>query len=602
MKMEIPEGQNTMFSCFADAADKRAHQASIDTKRATQINNEVRRNNPTMLETSTDNMVDFSNPESVARMQQPHYYNPYYNNLNNPNLRQQAPYGYNNPYGNFYAGYPQYGGIGYSSMFSDNAQYMIPSEDDISEGLAPKVRVEEVDEDEEEIIRTVTNHESYFERKFKKNQLKVTVVEEDVSDNILDSTIVRNFGGDKKNSIRSKLEDIKFDVSLTNDTKAVFSYSEEYEEEINDLAEQIAIYNEAIALCLVGSLDEISKEDFDVYKAWCIEKLNWYIRQEQIHPNIDYRLPYRYRMLPPMVKDKDSGEIAFNDVAEIIPEKIYDNNGNRIYSYDRGREPNDEEWAIFYNKATVDRDDIIKKRKAEIYSQWKKERDELENYNPYDPMSVRIYNIKKQKKIQQDQYDFYHHALGGSVSDKEFDKWWYGNNSSSSNVEQDPRKTRRTWIKQMTENNMKQALQIKPIDHDAIRRHMMNMTWKAVNDFDKGYMDGCTSLKDYFDRLHYLNVRVHEENLEKQRREGVSQIANKSSYNRSLYTFANEYHPLSDAERIPGVKFGSVDPGYGYPTNYVDFMKCDLYNERKQRFLNYCNNTQGHIPLRPIFK
>ena len=84
-----------------------------------------------------------------------------------------------------------------------------------------------------------------------------------------------------------------------------------------------------------------------------------------------------------------------------------------FYDFDRGCDPSDEEWTEFYRQAEYERDMELAAAKAEAAKKYFEEQDQQDTYNPWDPMSVRMYEYRQQQKRQQQQYDIFRTALGG---------------------------------------------------------------------------------------------------------------------------------------------------------------------------------------------
>ena len=46
-----------------------------------------------------------------------------------------------------------------------------------------------------------------------------------------------------------------------------------------------------------------------------------------------------------------------------------------------------------------------------------------------------------------------------------------------------------------------------------------------------------------------------------------------------------------------------LDPKYGLPAHYRNYLCGKDYEEKKARFLNYCRTSKGkNIPLKPIYQ
>ena len=115
-------------------------------------------------------------------------------------------------------------------------------------------------------------------------------------------------------------------------------------------------------------------------------------------------------------------------------------------------------------------------------------------------------------------------------------------------------------------------------------------------------MEEVKTLKDYFDNMGYLVSMCAEDDLKKHQAENVAKLQNQYSYKKSLIRFGNEMNPEYGNNMRPNTVFGKADPAYGFPSNYIDLTKTDRYDAAKNQFMNYCQNTRGTIPLRPIYR
>lgn len=581
MNPSWPQIDTQFPGVFGDANARMADDLSRSSTEAASINQQARANNPSMLEPTT---IDFSNPESVANMmvRSGQFANPMVNNMANPNISYgpttPQPYGLNNPYRSIYnSGYGGYTPMGYgyyNGGFSD-LSFMEPTEEDLKEKKTARANVVrgEVREEKKQTIQK------------KPKSIKVTVVREYVSE----EEPKQNPSNEKKEERENKW------------------FSEEYEKKVNKLADEIAIYDEARALCLVGSLEDLNRNDFKIYFNLTLEKLKWYRAQEQIHPDIDYRVPFRYRELPKKLPDKETGKMVY--ISYKAPfKKTFMFKGKPIpfYDFDRGCDPSDEEWTEFYRQAEYERDMELAAAKAEAAKKYFEEQDQQDTYNPWDPMSVRMYEYRQQQKRQQQQYDIFRTALGGRVTDEEFDKWWYGNTTSMRNgnpTQQDIAETKRRWRDQMYMNHMYKLNTATPVDPAVVSDRFTAGVNAAIRDFDHGVMDNCNNVKDFFDNLGYLNVRISEQNIEKQRRESMDQTISRSAYENSLHRFVNTERPGYPIERFLGGGSGyqQLNPSYGMPPNYIDFRSSAHYEQAKRDFMNYCATSTGTVPLKPIY-
>ena len=588
--------QNTNFPhVFGDANARMMNTLSNSSKEAAQINQQAKTSNPTMLETS--NTIDFSNPESVADMmiRSGQFANPMVNNMANPNISYAPttpqPYGLNNPYRSIYNqgyGYGNNPVYGWYSGYTD-LSFMEPTPEELKEKKVARVRVE----------RGTRREEPKKKEEHKPKSVKVSIVSV--------YTVHDENGMEVAVPVDEYEEWKKEHVKPSKKTENKW-FSEEYEQKVNKLADEIAVYDEARALCLVGSLEDLKRNDFKTYFNLTLEKLKWYRAQEQIHLDIDYRVPFRYRQVPKKWFDKETDKVVYLSYKAPF-KKTFMFKGKPIpfYDFDRGCEPSDDEWTEFYHAAEYERDLELAVAKAEEAKKYFEEKDQQDTYNPWDLMSVRMYEYRQQQKKQQQQYDIFRTALGGRVTDEEFDRWWYGNSSGMRNgnpTQQDIEETKRRWKEQMHANHLYRLNTAVPIDQAAISSNFIARANAAVREFDRGSMDNCSSMKDFFDNLGYLNVRISEQNIEKQRKESMDQTISRSAYERSLHRFANEERPGGyPLERFFGGTSGyqPLSPAYNMPPNYIDFRSSAHYEQAKRDFMNYCATSTGTVPLKPIY-
>ena len=147
----------------------------------------------------------------------------------------------------------------------------------------------------------------------------------------------------------------------------------------------------------------------------------------------------------------------------------------------------------------------------------------------------------------------------------------------------------------MSEQHAELMHSIVPIDLEAVRIMKTNKINQIVRNFDRGTMDTCCSLKDFFDNLGYLNVRVCEENIERQRAEALnaSLSVNRYDYSKNLFQMAQPQNWNNS---------GVNDPYFQNRPHYMEFVNSQDYEEKKHQFFDYCSNTSGVIPLRPIYR
>lgn len=210
------------------------------------------------------------------------------------------------------------------------------------------------------------------------------------------------------------------------------------------------------------------------------------------------------------------------------------------------------------------------------------------------------------RKKQEQQYELYRDIFS-SKSQKEFDAWWYGKNSSQYQQENLPpeelqRRQREAYVDRMTEANIALLSKAQVIDPVQITNNFRYWQQAELQKLFGNTMNEATSLKDVFEKVipHAL-YEISCENIEKQRREAMNNSYNHMAYKRALIELAN--NKVLAGNEDPNFKPGPVDPRFGYPANWVDPTNSKEYEERKARFMNYCQNSMGvNMPLRPIFK
>lgn len=604
---------------FYDALNIKASQDNIETSRATEVNKRIRRDNPTMLSYHNPNVVDFSNPESVARMQNP-ILNPYgtYNPYANPNIRpptntptQNIGYStYVNPniYNQQYYGYrPGYNMDNLSA--ADTAKFMIPdpSNKRIPIGKCGKPRPPKPSK---------YDGLTYTERKLL--PIPVAVVK----------------GGIKKQKhqrqIRVEHRKIEYipnrpytdeELAPANNIVKFFvdtplDWSQEDAKELVELLDKIYVYDIALAMIVgefvidreTSGFNEFSREKYERMMQYLSNKLEEYKKNEQSFRNIiDYRAPYRYRELP-LYQVNDEGDYIFpiqeESIAKISKDKI---TGEKVYQYDRGRDwLTEEEWEIFKFRAFRDMERGIEKILAIEMMELNKHLDssipeptkepELPPYNPFDNISVKLHNLRKSEKEYNNHKKFFRYILRHTMNDEEFDNWWYGTNTQQ-NSPVINQSSQQMWANDMHKRHLQFLQTLQPVNYaqqGAICRQMMI---QRLREYDKGLEKPDMSLPDCMALLGYLGVvRPHELNLEKQIRERAAQNRQTISHNNFMKSM---YHNVNNTAKNPNPnyvpKYGSIDPRYGMPEHYVDLTN----NEEIQRTANIVYQSAYNMGRQP---
>lgn len=440
------------------------------------------------------------------------------------------------------------------------------------------------------------------------------------------------------------------------------------EEALRNLCKRLQVYNPPLARVVWAKRHLKYRDDYQLFITAAEDILNEYEIAEMFDKEdegyYDYRVPMRNRELPKYTID-ENGNKDFEDYIEYHPFRKYTDDTFE-YEYDRGRELTKEEFNLFceYEETclvysfhqlrlknfyevnrrlqnlplsySVDRKELAireeklrklleesisirenaeAKKKEKIEQQCKNKRvsdprtlEEIENeyYNRFDPVEAHYHEMRVLRKKQEQQYELYRDIFS-SKSQKEFDAWWYGKNSSRYQQENLPpeelqRRQREEYVDRMTEANIALLSKAQVIDPVQITNNFRYWQQAELQKLFGNTMNEATSLKDIFEKVipHAL-YEISCENIEKQRREAINNSYNHMAYKRALIELAN--NKVLAGNEDPNFKPGPVDPRFGYPANWVDPTNSREYEERKTRFMDYCKNSMGvNMPLRPIYK
>lgn len=441
------------------------------------------------------------------------------------------------------------------------------------------------------------------------------------------------------------------------------------EEALRNLCKRLQVYNPPLARVVWAKRHLKYRDDYQLFITAAEDILNEYEIAEMFDKEdegyYDYRVPMRNRKLPEYTIDENGKKIFDENYYEYHPFRKYTDDTFE-YEYDRGRELTKEEFNLFceYEETclvysfhqlrlknfyevnrrlqnlplsySVDRKELAireeklrklleerisirenaeAKKKEEIEQQCKNKRvsdprtlEEIENeyYNRFDPVEAHYHEMRVLRKKQEQQYELYRDIFS-SKSQKEFDAWWYGKNSSRYQQENLPpeelqRRQREEYVDRMTEANIALLSKAQVIDPVQITNNFRYWQQAELQKLFGNTMNEATSLKDVFEKVipHAL-YEISCENIEKQRREATNNSYTHMAYKRALIELAN--NKVLAGNDDPNFKPGPVDPRFGYPANWVDPTNSREYEERKARFMEYCKNSMGvNMPLRPIYK
>lgn len=607
-----PAVKHAMGLIDRETFERAMEREKINTRIATNINQQVNQQNPTRLDTGPT--VDFSNPESIARLEGTNttpFSNPYYNNLSNPNISQQnnSPYGLNRPY-NQIVNSPniivnrQYN-VGWWDN-PNNLKFLELSEDEIKQGKGIKVRVQRGKQD----VLNVQGGPP-VKKKDSKPTIKVRVARQWVITNSRgEKEVTTEEEYDKYMELENEIQDMITPRvrSITGEPEnKPCTTNEKYIRRVYDIARKIEVYDTARAMCLIGYLtDGVTLQQFDRYLRATEDKLDYFQRQEKLHPERNYRVPYRYRRTPkPSVdlngkiyyKIDDTDNYQIRSKFTLVDGKEID-----FYEYDRLREPNDDEWAAFYMRAEYERDSEIVMFATKDIVDYEDREKKIRLYDPQNETEVRLHFLAIQQKAEDDKYSVFRAAYR-SVPTEEFNRWYYGGEKPRELTEDEQRKNRNAeWLQNARERHRDLLGTFVPLDLEAIRRWRCQQVRQAWHEFDRGTMDNVKTLKDFFDNLGYLNVRLCEENIERQRAEELSPaLTCKNGVFEATLQADCPYKDYTD-EQLEEKRKEMGSMGWLIHRTWDEVRATDGYKKRHEAFMNYCAKKPDHIPLKPIYK
>lgn len=596
------------FDLLQEESRKAMEREEANMRYASQINQSV------------TNRVDFSDPSSFSSIQDPRYTDPAVNNLNNPNKTKPIPtFGYdmnivkqhinpsyfvhnfqNNPnYQPQYSITTGFSGFGYNSR--SNYNFVSFNESEKRAGKQIQSRI--IRTSEETVIETVKT--TRISRKTIQEEINETKKKLASSARVIRVHEV-NINGEIKELNDEEYE--KF-INQTDDnldigeaTEGRKRYGKSFINGVIELAKQIWVYEKAWSQVLIESMDDIDYPVIDM-KAFIQvtkNKIEWYKQQEKVHPDRNYRVDYRY-IRTPKPRTATNGDLMFTpeerrDI-EYQDRKKYTLRDGKVvdfFKYDRFHEPSEEEWSLFCEEVIYVRNVSVILYKTQDFLETEERNLDIEEMSYHPTILTRLQEQKLREKHMADQYSIYRAAYGTSLSDEDFDKWWYRNDPSTkqNRTEEDEIFEQECKRYQMGSARQDVLMTAVPVDYEKVSQAIQKKREEVVREFDEDIMSDCTSLKDFFDRLHVLVVKCEEATIEEQKKEFLrtAQFEDRDEYHRQLFSWAN-------SDRLGNNR----KPGSPYKT-YEEFVDTEEYRKRKEEFIRYCDTNTRHIPLRPVFK
>lgn len=563
------------------------------------------------------NLVDFSNPESVAKMQSP-ILNPYGQNnpYANPNLR------YNNANPSQYSA-PLYGynpyGYGYYSMAnlsaSDTARFMIPSDgnDRIPKGIDSA--------ESKEPSPGKYDGLTYDEIKLLPIPVRsvvVTEVQEPRHERRIRVEIQKPEHIPHTPFTREELDPDYYTIKFYEETP--LNWTSKDMQNLIDICDKIYVYDKALAFVAIEYAQEeefqttFSRERYEYMLRYLEDKLKDIQAREYKIRIVDYKAKYRYRPTPIFSYNED-GELVVPPQLDPVAKRTENVlTGTLEYDFDRGRdELTEEEWEVFKLKAFNDMIQGIDKIKAyelcllnqHLDDSKPKEEPTLPPYNPNDSISVKLHQMKAAERDYNNHKEFFRHLLRHKLTDVEFDHWWYGTRGNP-NTQMTQEEMNRNWAQQMHLKHLQFLNTLVPINYaqqGAICRQMMN---QKLREYDNGLVRPDMSLAEYMNVLGYLSVtKPHELNFqaqqEEQRRLAQKQIST-DQFQRARLNYFNNFPAPKNPNPYYTPQYGTVDPRYNMPTHYVDLSNTPEAQQRMQITSDAVQHMGRHSRLHTLYR
>ena len=244
------------------------------------------------------------------------------------------------------------------------------------------------------------------------------------------------------------------------------------------------------------------------------------------------------------------------------------------------------------------------------YGKDKKDESSVNDYwsNNYNFMSygARLYHERQEQqrreyqKMVDNQKMVYRKAFGNSMTEKEFNLFWYGPQNNPDN-QLDPVWKRQQELAAVTRANIEQLYKARPYPENT-NEILNKYELKKIREMDKGCMEGTQTLKDYFDNFAYLGSLVQmDENRTEEKSKGnilfrlnQKMKANLGFVNENMEKTADL---LKDALGIDKDILNKVTQDCfdclsqdEEGNSYIDLTKNETWNKNRLEFIRKCQN------------
>ena len=398
------------------------------------------------------------------------------------------------------------------------------------------------------------------------------------------------------------------------------------------------------------AMNWMSQDHFYVFMRLARGRLKWLQRMDIEDKSKNYHRDYRYLKIPLYnVNPNDPNDRKYmyrEEEDDYFELREVDKNGKIYHEVDHGEDIPDEVRRAFmddmntqikyrveamriYEKSMW----LIKKREEETINDKENNKKDTKDNNSVCGYEIDGSNYGKDKKDDSSSFDnmnygymsygarayferqekqrreyqkmvdnqkmVYRRAFGRSMTEKQFNEFWYGPQNNPDN-QLDPVWKRKQELSAVTRANMEILSRAKP--YPANCSEILNrVELKQLRDMDKGCMEGVTSLQEYFDNFGYLvNLCEMDDAKKKEKEKGGVLFRLNKKMNTNLGFVRENMDKIVD---LPKEALGldkdilkkvtedcfqclsSDEDG----NSFIDLTKNDNWNANRNIFIEKCN-------------
>lgn len=405
----------------------------------------------------------------------------------------------------------------------------------------------------------------------------------------------------------------------------------------------------------------MSQEHFYVFMRLARGRIKWLQRMDILDKSKNYHRDYRYLQIPlEMINPNDPNDKKYayrEEEHDYFELREVDKNGNVYHVVDHGEELPDDVRKAFLNDMNTQIKYRVEAMRIYEKSMWlikeregKKLNDQVDNdkshkrsnsvcgyeidgsnygkdktsenssfngmnYN-YMSYGARMYYERQEQqrrehqKMVDNQKMVFRKAFGNSMTEKQFNDFWYGPQNNPDN-QLDPVWKRQQELAAVTRANIATLSKAKPYPENS-EEILNGYEIKKLREMDKGCMEGVTELKDYFDNFGYLvNLCEMDDSKQKQKEKGsilyrLNQRM-KANIDYMKDNFGKGLNLMKDALGIDNDMLKKVSEDcYNClaqdedGNSYIDLTKNETWNANREEFIRLCN-AGAQDPILPRY-